>query len=266
MYGTTQGSDRPENERTEMALGRCLVDGDPVASSGARRARRKSFAASLAIEILLLVLIVAVPLLTSGAQLQFHKILPPQLTFSSPWRERPPVRPDLPETTSPAPTIPNPYPSSPIPRPTVDVRPVSDSPEVPFPDMPGEDPQGAIQGIVPNRRALFVEPPRIAPPAPAVRQSVKISEGVLQAQLLSRIEPQYPILAKLAKTEGTVRLRAFISQDGRITSLEVISGNPLLVTAALDAVRQWRYSPTMLNGEPVEVETFITVVFRLQSQ
>jgi protein TonB len=266
MNGKTHGSDHPENGRTENALGRCLVDGDPVASSGARRARRKSFAASLAIEILLLALIVAVPLLTSGAQLQFHKILPPQLTFSSPWRERPPVRPELPETASHAPSIPNPYPGSPIPRPIMGVPPVLESPEAPVPDMPGENQQGAIQVIVPNGSALFVDSPRIAPPAPAMKQPVKISEGVLQAQLLSRIEPQYPILAKLAKTEGTVRLRAFISQDGRITSLEVISGNPLLVQAALEAVRQWRYRPTMLNGEPVEVETFITVIFHLQSQ
>jgi protein TonB len=95
---------------------------------------------------------------------------------------------------------------------------------------------------------------------------VKISEGVLQARLLSRVEPPYPTLAKLTKTEGTVRLHAIISRDGRITSLDVISGPPLLVQAALDAVRQWRYRPTLLNGEPVEVETSITVIFRLQTQ
>jgi len=92
---------------------------------------------------------------------------------------------------------------------------------------------------------------------------VKVSEGVLEAQLISRIEPRYPTIAVLTKTEGTVRLHAIISRDGRITSLDVISGHPLLVKAALDAVQLWRYRPTMLNGEPVEVETSITVIFRL---
>ena len=90
-----------------------------------------------------------------------------------------------------------------------------------------------------------------------------MSEGVEHAQLVSRTEPQYPILAKEARIQGTVFLRAIISREGRITSLEVVSGHPLLVRAALDAVRQWRYRPTLLNGEPVEVETSITVIFRL---
>jgi protein TonB len=92
---------------------------------------------------------------------------------------------------------------------------------------------------------------------------VKLSEGVLQAQLISRVEPRYPPLAVQTRTEGEVRLHAIINRDGRITSLDVISGHPLLVKAALDAVRQWRYRPMMLNGEPVEVETSITVIFRL---
>ena len=84
-----------------------------------------------------------------------------------------------------------------------------------------------------------------------------------QAQLTSRIEPRYPVIAKQTKTEGTVVLHAIISRDGRITALEVVSGHPLLVQAALDAVRQWRYQPTLLNGEPVEVDTTIDVIFSL---
>ena len=82
--------------------------------------------------------------------------------------------------------------------------------------------------------------------------------------MISRIEPRYPPLALETRTQGTVRLRAIISSDGRITALEVISGHPLLVQAALEAVRQWRYRPTLLNGEPVEVETSITVNFQLE--
>jgi protein TonB len=84
-----------------------------------------------------------------------------------------------------------------------------------------------------------------------------------QAQLTSRVEPRYPAIAIQTITEGTVLLHAIISRNGRITALEVLSGPPLLVKAALDAVRQWRYRPTYLGGEPVEVDTSITVIFRL---
>jgi protein TonB len=108
-----------------------------------------------------------------------------------------------------------------------------------------------------------LEPPQVAQPAQPEKRPLKVSEGVLEAQLISRIEPGYPHLARQTRTEGAVRLHAIISRDGRITSLEVISGHPFLVQAALDAVRQWRYRSTMLNGEPVEVETSITVIFRL---
>jgi protein TonB len=109
-----------------------------------------------------------------------------------------------------------------------------------------------------------VEPPHIAQPAQQEKRLVKLSEGVLEAQLISRIEPRYPPIALQTKTEGTVRLHATISRDGSITALDVLSGHPFLVKAALDAVRQWRYRPTLLNGEPVEVETSITVIFRLR--
>jgi protein TonB len=266
MHDLAETNNHPENERAEMALGRCLVDGDLVAASRARRARRKSFVMSLGIEFLLLVSLVAAPLLSSGAQLQLHQILPPQITFSSPWKERPPEQRVLPPTTAFTPSIPNPYVGISVPHPIMEDRPVTESAEVSVPDMPGEYPQGAIQVIGPSRTSLFVEPPHVAQPAQPAKQPVKFSEGLIEAQLISRIEPQYPTLARLTKTEGTVRLHAIISRDGRITSLDVISGHPLLVQAALDAVRQWRYRPTMLNGEPVEVETSITVIFRMRPQ
>ena len=114
-----------------------------------------------------------------------------------------------------------------------------------------------------GRTPPLVEPPHVVQPAQHEKRTLKVSEGVLEAQLISRIEPQYPSLALQTKTQGTVRLHAIISRDGRTTSLDVLSGHPFLVKAALDAVRQWRYRPTLLNGEPVEVETSITVIFRL---
>ena len=81
--------------------------------------------------------------------------------------------------------------------------------------------------------------------------------------LISRVQPIYPKLAITTHTEGTVVLAALIDTTGRITQLHAISGHPLLVPAAIDAVRQWRYKPYLLNGSPVEVETQVSVIFNL---
>jgi protein TonB len=82
-------------------------------------------------------------------------------------------------------------------------------------------------------------------------------------QLISRTEPKYPIIAKQAGIQGEVVLTAIISKSGKIESLQLKSGHPLLAQAALDAVRRWQYRPYILNGEAVEVETQVTVNFRL---
>ncbi|HXZ20661.1 MAG TPA: energy transducer TonB [Candidatus Acidoferrales bacterium] len=92
---------------------------------------------------------------------------------------------------------------------------------------------------------------------------IRVSAAVTQAKLVKRVAPIYPPLARQAKITGTVHLRAIISTDGKIASLEVISGPPLLIQSALDAVRQWEYKPTLLLGEPVIVETFIDVQYAL---
>jgi protein TonB len=96
-----------------------------------------------------------------------------------------------------------------------------------------------------------------------VRTKLSISSGVMVGNLLEKTVPQYPTIAKEAHIQGTVVLQATISQNGLIQNLRVISGPPLLQQAAIDAVRSWRYKPYLLNGEPVEVETTINVVFNL---
>jgi protein TonB len=83
---------------------------------------------------------------------------------------------------------------------------------------------------------------------------------------VNRVEPVYPHLAAIAGIQGQVKLHAIIARNGSIQSLNAISGHPLLVRAALDAVGQWRYRPYYLNGEAVEVETFITVNFRKEAR
>jgi protein TonB len=87
-----------------------------------------------------------------------------------------------------------------------------------------------------------------------------------EAQLVNRVEPVYPHVAAIAGIQGQVKLHAIIARNGSIQSLNAISGHPLLVRAALDAVGQWRYRPYYLNGEAVEVETFITVNFRKEAR
>ncbi len=99
------------------------------------------------------------------------------------------------------------------------------------------------------------------PAAPLVRPP-RVSH-VMEGNLIRRVQPEYPALAKQARIQGTVVLRAVINRDGIIQDLQVISGHPLLVQAAINAVRQWHYRPYYLNDQPVEVETQVTVNFTL---
>jgi protein TonB len=101
-----------------------------------------------------------------------------------------------------------------------------------------------------------------APPAPPKR--IRLGGIVEQSKLISGPRPVYPPLARQARIEGTVRLEAVISRDGTILNLRAVSGHPLLIPAALAAVRQWVFRPTSLNGDPVEVATEIEVHFTLQ--
>lgn len=99
-----------------------------------------------------------------------------------------------------------------------------------------------------------------------VKQEQRRISVLSEAQIMSRVEPVYPNVARLSGVQGAVKLHAIIARNGKIGSLEVISGHPLLVQSAMDAVRQWRYRPYYLNGEAVEVETFITVNFKREGR
>ena len=100
-----------------------------------------------------------------------------------------------------------------------------------------------------------------AAPVPAVH-AVRLSH-MSEGDLIHKILPMYPPLARSARIQGTVVLQAVISKQGAIENLRVLTGHPMLVPAAIEAVRQWRYRPYILNSEPVEVETQITVNFSL---
>jgi protein TonB len=133
--------------------------------------------------------------------------------------------------------------------------------------IPGGVPGGTAGGVI---GGILGAVPTAAPPPPPPKvevkkevQRIKVGGNVQQANLIRKVTPVYPPLAKQARIQGTVRFTAIISRDGTIQNLQLVSGHPLLVPAAQEAVKQWVYRPTLLNGEPVEVITQIDVNFTL---
>jgi periplasmic protein TonB len=122
---------------------------------------------------------------------------------------------------------------------------------------PGDTRSRGIINSIGNWMATMV------PPVPSPTAHPPRVSRMMEGNLIHRIQPEYPPLAKTARIQGAVVLRALISKDGSIEDLRVLSGHPMLVRAAIDAVSQWRYRPYYLNGEPVEVETQVTVNFIL---
>ena len=127
--------------------------------------------------------------------------------------------------------------------------------------IPGGQMGGVIGSVISATSSLAAVPKFV----PATPQRVRISAGVTKGLLIQRIEPPYPTLARAARVQGDVVLSAVIDSNGHITNLLLVSGHPMLVPAAIAAVKQWRYKPYLLNGQPVEVETTITVIFTLSS-
>jgi protein TonB len=134
--------------------------------------------------------------------------------------------------------------------------------------IPGGTPGGIIGGIIGG--VQMGGPPPPPPPVkkeekPATPKSIRVGGQVMAAKLIRQPKPVYPPLAKQARIQGTVRFQAIIGKDGTIQNLQLVSGHPLLVPSAQEAVKQWVYQPTLLNGEPVEVITQIDVNFTLSS-
>ncbi len=125
--------------------------------------------------------------------------------------------------------------------------------------IPGGQVGGVIGGILSATNTASV--PKLALPAQPKR--IRVSQGVTEGRLIQKIDPKYPPLAVAARIQGQVLLTAVIDKTGLIQNLVLVSGHPMLVPAALEAVKQWRYRPYLLNGEPEEVETTITVNFEL---
>lgn len=243
------------------SLSECLVDNDPAARVRARRLRSKALVLSVVTEAAILAALLLWPLISPGV-LTAHYIVtpappyagggaihrPPRIFHSPPildqWRHcifcPPTVHPTEPTNSSEVPDI--------------------DAGNNAMADGPG--PPGLGPGFIgaTNDRVVMPEPPRTEPPHVS---PMRRSGEVMEAMLVNRVKPEYPPIAKAAHISGVVHLHAIIAKDGTVRELEVVDGNPLLAQAAKVAVQNWRYQPTRLNGEPVEVETYVTVNFVL---
>jgi len=136
-------------------------------------------------------------------------------------------------------------------------------PELP-PDVTNNLSMNGIFTNIPGQEIIGSNSPAFpSPPKPTGPTRIKQGGIVTAASILSQTRPVYPALASQAHIQGNVILHAIIGKDGRVVQLEVMSGHPLLVQAALDAVKQWLYKPTLLDGDPVEVDTTITVTFTM---
>ena len=136
----------------------------------------------------------------------------------------------------------------------------------PQPPEPTGDPistQSGIDmtGVIPMTESrATTQPP---PPTQVKTPSVVHFSHIDASKLVFRIEPTYPVLAKQIGRSGKVELHAIIGEDGTIQSLEAVGGDPMFFASAMQAVKQWRYTPTMLNGQPVKVDTYITVIYNM---
>lgn len=238
-------------------LSQCIVDSDSREVGRARRLRGRALMASICLEAMVVVALLLWPLMTPAVLPSQPVVAPVPIFHSTPRPE--PVRPH--QAEHPAPRTPSPGITILYQPPRIPQHAVANTggePPLAY-DTLGPAPPGGPGTAVGGDLS---EVSHIARPVPA--RPVVMSGGVMSALLLHRVQPEYPIAARMIHLSGIVQLRATIGTDGAVKNIEVVSGNPILVRAAVEAVQQWRYQPTLLSGKPVEVETVITVQFQME--
>ena len=245
------------------SLDSCLIEGDPLQQRRARSVRRRAIFFSVAFQTIALAAFLIFPLLGKGEHLSTNIVVPVppyRLGSAIPVGERV-ARTHKPRTTS---TFFYSNLANTFHKPSL---PGGDQPGVGTALIPGieggpiGDPKGVLNGIdLPGRT-----PP---PPATVDHSSIPKHQRVTithidPAHITRRVEPIYPVLGIQLRRETRVELHAIISTDGSIQSLQIISGDPIFYQSALNAVNQWHYTPTLLNDQPVEVDTYITVIYSL---
>lgn len=248
--------------RDEKFLNGCLMDSDAEAKTRAQRRRGRALAAALAVEATVVVGLALWPMLTPGSA-PAEIVMLPRIPYRGSDTEKQGAAHQAGRTPRSQQTETILFEPPRIP-PNIDRSNSTTTENIvppafagPRPEFPGQMP--GIPGGTGNDASMIPRPER---PTPRPRM-IRRSEGVQSGMLVYRVDPQYPQLAIGARISGTVELRAIIGRDGRVRSVEVLSGSALLTHAAVAAVREWRYRPTLLNGEAVEVETLITVRFVL---
>jgi protein TonB len=239
----------------------CLVEGDPAQRLRERRIRRRALALSISFQSLVVAAIVLFPIFAKTERIVIagdYVPIPPYFHHAGDTQPHPQPPPQHPQNKF--------HPCVVCPTGRVLNRPPTEDPTPPtLDDSPGK---GNPVGDGPERPGLINNPdsrPEPVQPHEDPPQTRRISMTHLeQAMLVRRVEPIYPILPKQIGRSGHVELRAIIATDGTIQSLQVVRGDPLFYQSALDAVRQWRYRPTVLNGQPVEIDTYITVEYTMQ--
>ncbi|HKW62529.1 MAG TPA: energy transducer TonB [Candidatus Acidoferrum sp.] len=245
------------------SLGGCLVEGDPEQRSRERRVRRRSLVISILTQAAVVALLILLPLFGRTEHLALSKTFIPFPPYG-----HAPHHPAGPTTT---PTGHPPIPPgtltffSPVARPITPTNPGDDTVGPPV-IGPGGDGLGSgpacswCVDIGGNSSG-----PR--PPQPVVERASKppviYKTTIDPAMLIRRVEPIYPALARQIHREGRVEMRARIATDGTIESLEIVSGDPIFYQSAKDAVSQWLYRATVLNGQKVEVDTYVTVIYTM---
>jgi periplasmic protein TonB len=252
---------------TGNQFSRCLLDRKDEESRGARRLRRRTLFLAILIQALILTLLMLRPLF--GAQ-----EVPTMVRFVPlpPWKGQPGPPATLHHAANHHSRRGNIPPAHLLfypPRlPAAHEQDSGGPPEVGLnPDASGGTSIGDPNGLIPGEGLLG--PVRPSPPPPREPEQAPpkprwVPPDIQQALLLVRVEPQYPVLAKQIYLEGTVQIRAIIARDGTVHSAEILSGHLLLARAARDAILQWRYRPTLLRGQPIEVETLVTARFKMQ--
>jgi protein TonB len=241
------------------SLDGCMLNGDREQSHRERRIRRWSLGISVALQTVLIIAMVIAPLLAKTEQITYRVTpLPPYAGQPKASQRRAPRH-----IQSLQPVHEFSFFSRIPPTIVTQTSPHGDT----FPDDSVSEFNSTGPG---NGGVIPIGDSRSGPKRPVIEHEKdpvrRVHRGIESAMLTKRVEPRYPVLAVQTRRTGRVELHAIISTDGTIQSLEVLDGDPLFVQSALDAVRQWRYRPTMLNGEPVEVDTSITVVYSLGDQ
>ena len=243
------------------SLSACLVEGDPEQRRRASKVRTRAIFLSVVLQTITVAALIVFPLLGKGERLPSWIVVPPP-----PYRlgsNHPNTGPR--HTTERTPQ--NRFSFSDYANSSI--RPNTHTNDDPNPNS--QDPPGLPEGPIGERTGVpyGIEPPHYVPVPPPddthiVEQHHRITVGHIDPSRIShRVEPIYPVLGISLRRETRVELQATIATDGSIQSLQVISGDPIFYQSALDAVRQWRYTPTLLNNHPVEVDTHITVIYSL---